>query len=229
MTKKPLANYLSDEAVFATSLLTIALDQYGTDCLEWDPETLVLELATDFTTILPPKNKDKLNAVITAITTDQFYRDPIIFGHICEALNDDPVNFSFIPQPQPEEMAWAITEITLLEGQNLQDFSTDVRRYIGVILGIFGVLRPPDVLKIADFEPGIKANADANISNDPTMYSAFFNKNQADAEDIVNYIKTRAAHLIRELNSLPLENRDPESWHKFMLRAAKRFPTLAST
>jgi hypothetical protein len=176
-SKKP-AEYFESTETFATSLLLLILDQYGTEALEWDPQTLTLELESDFSKKIPAENLDKINAVITAITTDQFYRDPIMFGHICDALNNQPVNFSYMPCPQPEEMAWALTEMAMLEGDKLAEFSKDVRRYMGVVLENFGLYHPPDVLKIADYPKEALDNLDGNLGDDADIYSGFFRRNQ---------------------------------------------------
>jgi hypothetical protein len=229
MTKYKPKEYFERPETFATSLLLLILDQYGTEPFDWDPQTLQLELEGDFGVKIPPKNIDKLHALITALTTDQFYRDPMIFGHICDALNNQPVGFEYIPCPQPEEMAWGITEVSLIEGDTRGSFSSDVRRYIAVVLETFGMYHPPDVLKIADYASDTLSNAESNLGDDPDMYAGFYTKNQADGKETVDYIKTRLVHLLREVDELPLAHRDKTTWSKFHAAAMKKFNSLQST
>jgi hypothetical protein len=87
---------------------------------------------------------------------------------------------------------------------------------------------PPDVLKIADYATGVLSNAETNLGEDPEMYSGFFAKNQADGKDVVDYIKTRLVHLVREADELPLTHRDVGSWNKFHNSVMKRLSPLQS-
>lgn len=211
------AVFNSDDS-FATCLVTGLIDQYGAESLNWDMATIRLELKDDLKVDLSPINSDKLQAILTALTTDHFFNTPFIFGHICEALDGVATDFEYLPDPSPEQAAWGITEVALVWGKERPEFDPTVRRYLGAILDTHGLYHPPDVLKLADYPSHVDSG---NLAGDPDLHEEHTRRNQQDAADITAHIKLRMKALISQLDRLPLKNRDAESWRVFMHRFAQ--------
>jgi len=141
---------LEDRETFATVLLAILIDRYGTEMFEWEPETLKLEINDDFNATLPRVNSDKIWALIVAMTTNQFYLSIEIYRATCDALMGRDPDFAMFSPSDPEELAWGVTEVILNDppdpklGNN--EFSHEVSRYTGLILSQNGILVPPEPL-----------------------------------------------------------------------------------
>ena len=149
VNESDLTHYLVDESTFSTSLLVIAVDRYGLEALSWEPETLIRELEEDFNTQIPQSNRDKLNAIITILTTNSFYSDPLVFWQITKAINGESV--SWLNEHDPltsDECAWAMIEISLNEGET-QEMGEDIRVMVGELLRTEGFVRPPKFLNWA--------------------------------------------------------------------------------
>src|SRR4051812_37638652 len=80
-------NALADEQSYATTLLAVLLDTYGTEATAWDPETIRLEIESDFELQLPPTNFDRLMAGVGILTRDDFYTAVPDFIWYCNILS----------------------------------------------------------------------------------------------------------------------------------------------
>ena len=154
LDRDKITKILSSTSTYATILLIIAIDSFSTECLEWEPDALVAELEDDYGVKMPQINKDKLNALILALTSDMFYTDPLVFWYSCNVLSGIPVNLqSGSDEPTSEEVAWGSVEVALIDmqdGDNRQpEYSDDVRTMVGVILHNEGFDRAPQFLKFA--------------------------------------------------------------------------------
>lgn len=217
--KSVIQSVLMNEETPTTVLLVLIVDRYGLEALEWDPMALANQLVEDFDVSPPQITFDKLNAGVALLTTDRFYNDWEVFNSIANALNDDTVDFEILDMVTPEEAAWAITEASLLEDPDTRPaFGEELRRFLGVMLKENGLIRPPDVLKLADI-PMDPEEPDTSLSDDPVMFGGWENKQAADAEDVVNYIKDRMRALIESLDALPVKGRDVDTWGRFKQRA----------
>src|SRR5437773_2212986 len=108
-----LQQILLHKSTFATVLHAIAYRYFAEDIYEWDPITLVLEFKDEFEVELPQAAQDKLNAIISTLTTDTFYNDWAAFTAVCEALNCDHDPLGISEPLLPEEIAWAVIEVRL--------------------------------------------------------------------------------------------------------------------
>lgn len=212
---------LENEDAFATSLLAIALDEYGTDVLSWDPETLWMELAEDFSARIPRVNKDKLQALITCYTTNLFFVSLEFFITTCNVLSGAEANFSKFDPADSEEIIWAVYEIMLntsidRDKNDKEDyhFSHEIRRYMGIALENDGVFDPPDVLRVAEMTD--RTNLDL-WQDEPDMYNAAFDKSKAEKVALLSFLGSRLLELLKELNDVvpKLRNYEPSSWQKF--------------
>lgn len=114
------ARLLSGSGTFAFVLMAIAIDKYGDDMAE-DPEVLIMDLEDDFGCKVPDEGRNRIQAAVTVMTTDLFYRNANVFKAVALAFSDGDIGG--IPDGDDEELdacrcLWATTEVGLLNGQD---------------------------------------------------------------------------------------------------------------
>ena len=197
---------LTDEALFATTLVTIFVDTYGTEGFQWSPETIAMEIDEDFNIEFPRVNFDRLLTGINLITSDDFYKSLPDFINYCNVLSGDTYDPRTWNPASAVECAWGITESLMLSPPDEDDpFSEEIVSYIGHVLEEEGILTPPDVLKIAMRENKTQFVAD-EYSDDPIMFNAIFDFEQSKTEDINRAIRENLQALMRQLDALPLRS-----------------------
>jgi hypothetical protein len=216
--RSPLATYLIRPDLFATVLLAGVTDLFGTECWSWEPETLELELREQGIELDEPSS-DRLNALITALTTDRFFNEPAVFGHVAESLVGDPVDLSDSPDVDPEAVAWAVAEVRLNHGTNEDvTFSADVARYVGTVLEDHGLMDAPPGLEFADYPPGVQESASDVLGSDPDLFAAHYGRVQDEKSRISQFVAERVRELLKQLHEIPLNHRDHEQWGKLISR-----------
>jgi hypothetical protein len=124
--KRDVASHLlaSDET-FAFTLMTILLAEYDQEVFDENPVVLFNRIEEDFRTTLPEEAENRINAAITAMTTDLFYTQFSAFKAITLALNEgdlgDLVDGDDNEDLNAAEILWAITEVGLLNGDNFAE------------------------------------------------------------------------------------------------------------
>jgi hypothetical protein len=113
-------------------LLTLLQKTFGEDVYFWDPTTVYLELKDEFNAEPSSEVMDRISAGQIVISTDQFFQDISAFFNICNTLSSGQPSFSVFDPVEPEEVAWAITEISLM--RDLQPFAPTIRDYMHTIL-----------------------------------------------------------------------------------------------
>lgn len=205
----------------ATVLVAILLDTYGTDFLQWEPIVLWQELYEDFNAKLPELNCNKIQALALTITSDQPFNDWLVFNNTCEALNDDPVNPDVLDIATPEQMAWAVMEMALnSDAEDQQQFSTDVRTFMGVVLAGNGILTLPKSLTMAILPD--YASDQSMISEDPILYSGFVTTQEENRHFINKYLEDQFDRLMTQLSMVTLDHRDESSWNDFAKKVADK-------
>lgn len=154
LKRENIAKLLQDDDTFASVLLAICIDSFGTECFEWEPDVLITEIEDDFGVHLSQVSRDKLNAILTILTTDQFYKDPVVFWQIGNVLSGTPANFATgADELTSDEAAWAAVEAALIDmpdGDLEQPaYSSQVSLMIGAILSSEGFTSAPKFLKFA--------------------------------------------------------------------------------
>jgi hypothetical protein len=210
LRKDQLAATISNDESLATTLLVACLDEFGTDFFDWEPVTFDLEAKAAFGTEMPQSNRDKLWALVTALTTDSFYVSLESFLPICNSLNGAEANFKYYDPVTSEEAAWAITEV-MLNDPPKQDmdpsmrFSDEIKRYVGLTLRAEGITEPPPVLApYAIIEEGLEDRAGAIIGPDESMLKMHSDRQQREKKEIEQYVNERLDQLGAQLQALPL-------------------------
>lgn len=200
--------FTSDKA-FTTTLLVTLVDKYGTESFEWAPDTIEAEINDDFDIRIPRPNMDRIMAGINLITTDSFYKSLPDFVNFCNVLAGDSYDPQLWDPADPTEIAWGITETALLappEDDDDAPFSEEITAYIGETLNDYGILTPPNVLKLALRDSDPLPFVVGEFSDDPIMFHSIYQLEAEKTADIDKSVTNGLLALIVQLESLPLRN-----------------------
>ena len=212
-----MANYqqevrdiLTDPKSFATTLLVVAWDRYGTDLTTWSPATLRMELEQDFTMKMPKPNFDRLMAAISLVMGNEFYKHLPTFIRFCNILSGDDFDPRVFDIADSDEIAWGITEAMLIcRDDEEEPFESDIRWYIGALLDAEGVVNPPDVLRIA-LRDQVKQMIPSEYADDPEMFQGLWAAQNERSQEIKEIIRGNLNELLRQVVTAPLVHGDTE-------------------
>lgn len=124
--KVTAAELLSDDNTFAFTLMTILLAEYGQDVFDENPVALFNRIEEDFRIKLPEDAENRINAALTAMTTDLFYTQFSAFKSIALALTEGDIGAIADDEEEDEELnaaeiLWAIVEVGLLNGEDFNE------------------------------------------------------------------------------------------------------------
>lgn len=207
MTKKEL--FMSDQA-FGTSLLIAAMDEFGQEFLEWEPETIELELRTLFKDVPLTGSLDRLNAASSLLTSNMFFTSLTAFNAICSTLSfDEPVDGEFYPASL-REVVWGLTEARLLlgpEGSPAYGFGRNIRLYTGKLLEGEGILDPPEIMGFAQMTR--LDRPDNQLITDLPDLTMMFEASQGESKrELDEYAIERAYTMFQQIASLKLSTSD---------------------
>ena len=197
---------------FASVLLTLFLDKFGIEALDWDPATITLEIEEEFDVELPQLALDKLLVAIQILTTDKFFKSLPDFVTFCNVLGGDTYRPDMWDPADAEEVAWGITEALLIsppEDDDPEPFTDEVRGYIGAVLDSEGIINAPDILRIALRAARVSPSI-TDFSDDPTMFNAVYDLEAGKTEDINQSIRLKTDLLIKQMAALDLKNGNTE-------------------
>lgn len=198
--------FLSPDS-FGTTLLIALFDSFGTECLQWEPETIELELNKLLGTDIPEENMDRLQAAMSVLTSNLFFISLEAFNLTCNSLNFSKMDGkTFIPA-DIEDIMWGITEVNLLLGADAKDneFSRDIQLYVGKILESEGILDPPSILSFADMKKLGQAAA-KQVADLPDL-SALFSAGLADTRaELDSWALKRIDSLFTQIGEMQLES-----------------------
>lgn len=140
LNKERARGFLGDPSTSATVLHVIVLKTYGIEYIygsdEQDPvDPIILwnELEQDYRISIPIEVENKINAMMTAVSTDYFFTNKQVFSAVCTSISTgdlgDPVNGEF-DTPTVSEMLRAVQEVDLNDGDRDATFSPEVRNFI---------------------------------------------------------------------------------------------------
>jgi hypothetical protein len=207
---KMLTEMWKSPQTFATVLITVFLDRFGTEGLSWDPSTVTMEVEQEFDVDLPQTSFDKLMAAISLLTTDRFYKSLPDFITICNVLSGDVYNPAMFDPADGEEIAWGVTESMLIYPPEEDDpFSDEIRAYIGATLDAEGIINPPDILRIALRSANV-SNSIEEFSDDPAMFNAIYDMESSKTGAIEQIVQEKTVMLHDQLAALSLKNGSTE-------------------
>lgn len=222
MSKSIMQEAWTSRETFASVLLTMFLDRFGTEALTWDPTTIALEVEEEFDVDLPQLSLDKLMVAIQILTTDRFYRSLPDFIAFCNVLGGDTYDPASWDPADAEEAAWGITEALLIyppEDSQAEPFTDEIRAYIGAVLDNEGLINPPDILRIALRTARVSPSV-GDFSDDPAMFNAVYDFEEGKKQDINQSIRLKTKLLAAQLRALSLTNGAVDSVVKMLEQAA---------
>ena len=208
MSINPATRAWKDKDTFASVLLTLYLDKFGTEALSWDPTTMLLEIEEEFNVDLPQLSFDKLLVAIQILTTDRFYKSLPDFVAFCNVLSGDTYRPDMWDPADAEEVSWGLTEALMIyppDDDDEEPFTEEIRAYIGAVLDREGLINPPDILRIALREARVSPSIE-DFSDDPQMFSAIYDLEEGKRADIEQTMKERTTLLAAQLAALQLDN-----------------------
>ena len=200
---------LTGRGTYATTMVTLLVDTYGTECFAWSPETLEMEVNEDFDIKIPRPNFDRLLAGINLITSDDFYRSLPDFINYCNILSGDSYDPRHWDPADATEIAWGITEGLLLqppEDDDEEPFAPDIVAYIGAVLDQEVIITPPDVLRIAVRDNDPASFVAGEFSDDPLMFNAIYDFEASKTEEINQAVRVGLTNLASQLDALQLRS-----------------------
>lgn len=215
-----LKDLLISPETFVTTFLTIFVDLYGTEGFDWSPETIRMELEQDFGIKLPNLSLDRIMAGIYLVTSNGFYKSLPDFIELCNILSGSPSTMGEFDPADASEVAWGITEAMLLSPPNENDdepFNPEVIGYISSVLADEGILVPPDILMLGIQNTELLKKVQYGYSDDPEMMSSIWGFEKEKTDDINDLVKSRLFALVRQMQTLPLQDGNTADIAKKML------------
>lgn len=221
-----IKNMLEAKYTFATTLLAILLDSYGTEFFDWEPLSLRHQIKDDFGATMPEINENKVWALVTALTTNQFYKYWEIFSQTCRVLNNDEPDFADFTPVDPEDLAWGVAEVLINDPPDKEmgneEFSHEISSYAGIILYENGIWQPPKVLDFADIPVDKSVSLESAFVDDADMFAASQLNQTNRSKELTDFVKEKLGMLKQQLLMAPLTNRSKD----FEAAVQKQYPTV---
>ena len=116
------------DATLAVVLMALLRRTFGDKFYFWDPTTIYLEIRDEFGAEPATMVMDRISAAQVVVTGDAFFQDVGAFFNVCNTLAGGQPAFSVFDPVEPEEAAWAITEVALM--RDLLPFAPTIRSYL---------------------------------------------------------------------------------------------------
>ena len=201
---------------FVTTLVVLLTDLYSNnetgeiEWINWDIETIKLELEDDLRVKVSPRVIDKIAVGQLLLTTDLFYKEAPDFIHFCNVMNDDNEMPGVWNPADSYEIAWAVAEATLLEPpeEGLPDaFSPEVLGYIKIVLKQANILSAPDSLSFINPDE-LSGPEIGQLADDEVLYKAAYDEAQEGTDMLNEYVNLRTTDLLNQLSMLTLRKKN---------------------
>lgn len=116
----------------------LMISNFGPEYFGWEPETCWVEIKNTWGSSVSEVNRNKIQAVRTAHTTDYPYRRWEIFDHVCAGLVGSSPRFDMIQKPSPHRAALALE--VLKQVKEDVPFSSEVLKYCGAAMLDYGMV-----------------------------------------------------------------------------------------
>ena len=201
------AEILKDPEIFATTALALLFNEFGTEVTEWDPDSFEMEIKDAFGIDAEDALMDRLMAAISVLASNSFFVDVNAFTAVCNSLNRGVVMSDAWVPADLDDVLWGITEVMFLMGEHYStdDFSHDVKRYVGVLLKQEGIKKVPSVLSFAEMDEDLTEVYDA-YDGDATMEQAFWDKQQEEKDSLESDNVDKMDMYIAQLATLPIQS-----------------------
>lgn len=203
------------------------LDKYGTEGLNWSPETIIFNLEEETYGKFPSTNTQKILGAIQVLTSNEHYYILSSFLDICKALNGGTLPYDWFVVPSMETLAWAVFEIYLIDTPDQKPaYSEDISAYMHKHAEFYGYAGLPTLIKplfITTDEIQYKGHPSnlmveenvSDVTNNDALYETItFKKKMENQKELDEILKNRLVTLTEQLESLPLIDYDKEGRKK---------------
>lgn len=216
------AKLLASRDAIATPLLVGLVDEFGTEFFSWDPDTLVAEVKSEWRINLHQANSDKIQALLTVLTTDRFTGDLQAFIHVCNSLAGQGASFEVYDPADVTEMCWALAEIGLTDPLGEKEkFTNDISIYMAAKMDEEGLQKAPKLLAPHVSLPDRTQLINDTLSADGIDHKAYFDSQQRSLMNIDVYVRERMLELVQQLGGLKLQSAQPGALEDLTARAQK--------
>lgn len=135
---------------FGTTLLVAAIEEFGPDCMDWEPETFEMEIRDRYECDLDDDMLDRLMTAKSLLQVGRFYRVPADFFLLAPVLALNSFSSKVWVFPDADDLVWAWYEGAILQGTSPDDpglYSDDVADAVVLLLQEYGYIQPPDCLR----------------------------------------------------------------------------------
>lgn len=130
--RQAAADLIRDPETLGTTLLVILLSEYREQIFEMEPLEIWAAVQDDFRATVSEEGENRVNALLTALSTDAFYEDPEVFRAVCTCLYDGDLGdlvAGGLEDLTVCEMLWAMKEVGSLRDDE-PEFSKPVAAVI---------------------------------------------------------------------------------------------------
>jgi hypothetical protein len=198
---KACSPFLSGEKpTFASVLLSALVKAYGIQVLDWDGLTIQLHVKEDFNVEMKHNTYDQLMALVTALTTQDVYKNVEVFHEFVMAICGNGVN-PYNDVPTVYDVAWAVAELAMNDPEPIgldpkRKWSRQIRRYIRVVLDDEGMPIAPKALSMATSRQVLPQNQ----TDDIAMFAGAWVGQQSLADEVDQWVERTSQELIRHLS-----------------------------
>lgn len=204
---------LTNQNSFATSILLVVVDNFGSEVSSWHPVVLREKVSSliDDKDGISEHNFNKLMVGIELSKKDEFFKDPTIMSSFSTVLNNKIVDLSLIfPVADLFDLAWGLTEARIIHNHDpLYDLqkllSIETTAYIDVTLQLHDFSILPKFMKYKD---NVLL---ADLEKVPEDIHKYVLKSGSEyAGEVDRFVREKLSRLALELASLKLKNGEVE-------------------
>jgi len=171
--KTARAAIITSPDCYGLTAATIAIDEFGTESLNWLPSNLEDSLKERFGDI-PYTVINKLNAAVLVLTSDEYRHRLDRFVLVCNAISSGIIEDTVSTLPN---VFWGLVEIELLDPSKEQErqppYTADIIKYVEILHTFDGLALSPPLLKQTGIYINKMADVLSEFSDDPQMHDAF--------------------------------------------------------
>lgn len=221
---------IMDPSSFGSTLLVAVLDEYGEDCLKWEPESVATQLANDTGMTVPKASIDRLMAAMAVLANDLFMKDVVCFNNTCATLDFNRSDgYSFIPCGAKDIM-WGCAETRLILGNKVyedSDWSHDVRRYAATVFSMNGITKAPPLLSFMEFDYNELDNRDAALGYDELMAETYSDSQKSYLTDLQKFALINMRTLLSQLEGLKLSSSEGSGVKEMLTSVTKQIDDMS--
>lgn len=164
---EPIIRFFSFHDAHPVALTLVLMEKFGTEWLEWEPDTLKREILTTFrATSVSEHNWQKIQAVRVLTSTMGFWNEWHIFEKIIQALNNNVPRFDIT---QRCTLSQLMAGVDIANTIRKETYGDEPQRYIAACALDEGVVYLPPPLDFAQgvlSEPTYRCKVCGNVDTD---------------------------------------------------------------